>query len=174
MEHLRYPIGKAVKPTTFDSVAIAKHLNTLADFPTAFRAVAESLTPTQLATPYRPGGWTARQVIHHVPDSHINSYVRFRWALTEDEPTIKAYDEVGWAELPDARTAPINLSLQLLDSVHARWVELLRQLTPDDLHRALIHPVGGKMYLYEMVSHYVWHGNHHLAHLELVKLTKGN
>jgi len=168
MDHLRYPIGKAQKPASLNWDDIQVQIGEIAAFPTQFRAVAESLTAEQLATPYRPGGWTARQVIHHVPDSHLNSYIRFRWTMTEDEPTIKAYDEVRWAELPDAQSAPIDLSLNLLDSLHARWVRLLQNMTEADLRRALVHPVGGKMYLYEMVNHYVWHGNHHLEHLKIV------
>lgn len=168
MDHLRYPIGKSEKPTALDWDLLQTQIGEIAALPTQFRTVAESFTAEQLATPYRPGGWTARQVIHHVPDSHVNSYVRFRWALTEDEPTIKAYDEVRWAELPDAQNAPIDISLNLLDSLHTRWVRLLQSMTEADFQRALVHPVGGKMYLYEMVSHYAWHGKHHLGHLKLI------
>lgn len=168
MNHLRFPIGQHQNPTTLNWDLIQTQIGEIAALPTQFRVVAESLTEEQLETPYRPNGWTARQVIHHVPDSHINSYIRFRWALTEDEPTIKAYDEVTWAELPDAKAAPIHLSLNLLDTVHARWVRLLQSMTESDFQRALIHPAGGKMYLYEMVSSYAWHGKHHLGHLKLV------
>ena len=168
MQHLRYPIGQHQAPTHSNWDAVQMHIGEIAALPTQFRRVAESLTVPQLGTPYRPGGWTAQQVIHHVPDSHINSYVRFRWALTETEPTIKAYDEQSWANLPDAQTAPIHLSLNLLDSLHARWVRLLESMTEADFQKTLIHPTGGKMHLYEMVSSYAWHGKHHLAHLQLV------
>lgn len=168
MDHLRYPIGKHQNPTSFDWDRVQMQIGEIAALPTQFRAVAESLSAEQLETPYRPGGWTARQVIHHVPDSHINSYVRFRWAMTEDEPKIKAYDEVNWAKLTDAQSAPINLSLNLLDSLHARWIRLLQNMTESDLKKTLIHPSGGKMYLYEMVSSYAWHGKHHLGHIQIV------
>lgn len=168
MDHLRYPIGKHQNPTHFDWDQVQMQIREMAALPTQFRAIAESLTAKQLETPYRAEGWTARQVIHHVPDSHINSYVRFRWALTEDKPTIKAYDEVRWAKLPDAQFAPIDLSLNLLESLHTRWVYLLQNMTEDDFKRWLIHPAGGKMYLYEMVSSYAWHGKHHLGHLRLI------
>lgn len=123
------------------------------------------LNDQQLDTPYRPGGWTVRQLAHHVPDSHLNSYVRFRLALTEDEPTIKPYYEDRWAELPDARTAPIHTSLALLGSLHERWVLLLRSMAPEQFARTFRHPELGLMTLDKNLALYAWHGQHHVAHI---------
>ena len=124
------------------------------------------LTDHQLDTPYRPGGWTVRQLIHHIADSHLNSYVRFRWALTEDTPVIKAYDEKEWAELPDAQSAPIKYSLNLLKAVHGRWSLLLERMSPDDFEKELSHPEWKyNLSLNDMVQLYHWHGSHHLAHI---------
>ena len=125
-------------------------------------------TETQLATPYRDGGWTTRQVIHHVADSHVNAYVRTRWLLTEDRPTLKAYDEKAWAELPDAALAPIELSLALIDALHARWHALLTSVADAEFSREIVHPDRGPMSLETLVQMYAWHGRHHLAHLQLV------
>ena len=124
------------------------------------------LTSSQLDTPYRPGGWTVRQVVHHVPDSHLNSLVRFKWALTEDRPTIKAYDEKGWAALPDYQVIPIAHSLDLLESLHVRWVGLLRNLSWTQLQREFVHPESGPVSLAETIGAYAWHGQHHLAHIQ--------
>jgi hypothetical protein len=121
------------------------------------------LSQQQLDTPYRPGGWTVRQLVHHVPDSHLNSYMRFRLALTEQEPTIKPYDQALWAELPDSRTAPIEMSLSLLESLHERWVILLRSLTPAEWKRTFRHPELGVVSLERTAALYAWHGRHHVA-----------
>jgi len=131
------------------------------------------LTGAQLDTPYRPGGWTVRQVVHHVPDSHLNSYVRFRWALTEEEPDIKAYHEDRWAELADARTAPVEVSLALLDSLHARWVALLRSLNEQEWKRTFRHPQHGLITLEKNAALYAWHGRHHTAHITRLRERNG-
>ena len=128
-----------------------------------------SMSPAELDTRYRPGGWTARQVVHHLADSHINSYVRFKWALTEDEPVIKAYHEERWAELVDYRATPIVTSLDLLDALHERWSSLLKNLDSDQLDRTFIHPESGRTPLRVNIGIYAWHGRHHLAHIELVR-----
>src|SRR5262245_59851018 len=140
---LRYPIGTFQAPATIGPDVVAEWIGEIAAAPARFRDAVRGLDEKQLDTPYRPDGWTVRQLIHHVPDSHINSYVRFRLALTEDQPTVKPYNEAKWAELPDARTADIQLSLDLLDAVHLRWVALLRSLSPADLARTFYHPEDG-------------------------------
>jgi hypothetical protein len=129
------------------------------------RALVERLSDVQLDTRYRPGGWTVRQVVHHVPDSHMNGYVRMKWALTEDAPAIKVYDEARWAELPDARTAPIAMSLDLLDGLHRRWVALLRAMSDADFERTFVHPKWGAVPIDFALAIYAWHGKHHTAHI---------
>jgi len=131
------------------------------------------LSQEQIDTPYRPGGWTVRQVVHHVPDSHLNSYIRFRLALTEQEPTIKPYDEKRWAELADSRTGPMEVSLALLESLHARWVLLLRALTAADWKRTYRHPELGVVNLERTASLYAWHGRHHVAHITSLRQRMG-
>jgi uncharacterized damage-inducible protein DinB len=125
----------------------------------------KGLTDEQLDTPYRSGGWTVRQVVHHVPDSHLNSYVRFKLALTEDNPTIKPYEEGRWAELSDSNSTPVEVSLTLLESLHDRWVRLLRSLTPEQWKRTFRHPELGEMTLEKTLALYAWHGKHHVAHI---------
>ena len=124
------------------------------------------LTDEQLDTPYRPGGWTIRQVVHHVPDSHVNAYVRFKLTLTEDHPTIKPYDEKGWASLPDVGITPIETNLRFLELLHEKWVELLRSVSREDLSRPFMHPINGITPLDWNLGHYAWHGRHHLAHIK--------
>ena len=161
----RYPIGKFQAPAAITREAIAEWIGEIAATPAHFREAVRGLDDSQLDTPYRPGGWTVRQVIHHVPDSHINSYVRFRLALTEEQPTIKPYDEAKWAELPDARTGAVGPSLDLLDAVHLRWVALLRSLSAADLVRTYNHPESGIARLDATIGSYAWHGRHHAAHI---------
>jgi len=160
MEDLRYPIGKYE-----GKGELRQWIDEIAAAPSQLRAAVKGLSPEQLDTPYRPGGWTVRQVVHHVPDSHLNSYVRFRLALTEHEPTIKPYDQEQWAVLIDARTAPVEVSLALLESLHERWVLLLRSLTPADWKRAFRHPEIGLVTLEWTAGSYAWHGRHHVAHI---------
>jgi uncharacterized damage-inducible protein DinB len=147
-------------------------IESIAAAPENFRAAVTGLNGAQLDTPYRDGGWTVRQVIHHVADSHMNSYVRFRLALTENEPTIKAYDEKLWAELPDARTAPVEISLAMIEALHRRWVLLLKSFGPSDFARTVRHPQHGTMTLDDAVALYEWHGRHHTAHITALRAAR--
>jgi uncharacterized damage-inducible protein DinB len=141
--------------------------------PAQLRAAVEGLNAEQLDTPYRPGGWTVRQVVHHVPDSHLNAYIRFKLALTEDEPAIKTYDEARWAELPDSRSVPIEVSLVLLETLHRRWVSLLRLLPAAAFEKTLRHPDHGLINLNQLLSLYAWHGAHHVAHVTTLRERMG-
>ena len=136
-------------------------------------AAVRGLNVSQLETPYREGGWTVRQVTHHLPDSHMNAYIRWRLALTETEPTIKPYDEAAWANLEDAAHAPVDVSLDLLNSLHDRWVRLLRSLKPEDFARSFRHPDFGVKTLEWMLFLYAWHGRHHTAHITELRKQKG-
>jgi hypothetical protein len=164
---LRYPIGQAVLPdAALDYGSRTAYIAHLATLPDQVRAAVAGLSPTQLDTPYRPQGWTVRQLIHHLPDSHLNSYTRFRLALTEDNPTIRPYDEAAWAELPDVAATPPAVSLALLEALHIRWVRLLRNLTEAQWQRTFYHPQTGRTFtLDQALALYSWHGRHHLAHL---------
>jgi hypothetical protein len=164
-EELRYPIGRFHPPAHVSGEQVRAWIDDIERLPAALRAAVERLTPGQLDTPYRPGGWTVRQVVHHVVDSHLNSFIRFKWALTESRPTIKAYFEDRWAELPDYSDTPIETSLRLLEALHERWVFLLRGLDADDLQREFVHPDSGPVRLDMNVGIYAWHGRHHLAHI---------
>jgi hypothetical protein len=165
-EDLRYPIGQFRYEGEPDQHRREQWIEEIAATPANLRAAVAGLSPQQLDTPYRDKGWTIRQVVHHLPDSHLNAYTRIKLALTEDVPVIKPYEEARWAELPDGRTAPIELSLNLLESLHHRWVLLLRQLTPADLRRRFIHPQHGRpIELQETLALYAWHGQHHVAHI---------
>jgi DinB superfamily len=170
---LRYPIGQFQDAGPFTDEQRQRLIDQLAAAPTKLRAAVEGLSAQQLETPYRPGGWTVRQVVHHLPDSHLNSYIRFRLALTEDEPTIKPYYENRWAELDDARHAPIDLSVALFEALHRRWVLLLRSLRPQDLARTFIHPELGVVDLEKNLSLYAWHGRHHVAHITSLRERMG-
>lgn len=172
---LRYPIGRFELPAQLTTPERSALIDTIAATPAALRVAVRGLSDTQLDTPYRPGGWTVRQVVHHVPDSHLNSYVRFRLALTEEQPTIKPYDEARWAELPDAKGPLVAESLALLEALHARWVSLLRAMTPAEFARTLVHPErpGAPMSLDTMVALYAWHGRHHVAHITALRERMG-
>lgn len=170
---LRYPIGKFTPPATSTADDRGRRIDEIAGLPGALRAAVGGLSPEQLDTPYRPGGWTVRQVVHHVPDSHINAYVRFRLALTEREPTIRPYEEARWAELEDARTLPPDVSLALLDALHDRWVTLLRALPDDAWPRTLNHPESGMHDLDWLLALYAWHGRHHVAHVTALRERMG-
>ena len=173
-EDLRYPIGRFQLDGRADQRRRERWIGEIASAPAHLRVAVDGLSSEQLDTPYRPQGWTVRQVVHHLPDSHLNAYVRIKLALTEDEPTIKPYEEARWAELPDGRTAPIEISLNLLDSLHQRWVLLLRQLTPSDFERRFRHPEHGRsLGLDEIVAMYAWHGRHHVAHITALRARMG-
>lgn len=169
MTDLRYPIGKFEFPEVVTQADREKCLREIEETPLRMREAVHGLVEEELETPYREGGWTARQVVHHIVDSHINSYVRFRLALTEDEPVIKPYLEGRWAELPDARSAPVELSLAMLESLHARWMLLLRSMGPADWARPFRHPERGLMTLERNLALYAWHGKHHVAHVMSVR-----
>ena len=171
---LRYPVGKFDFDAPVNEADYPKLIAAIAETPVALRSAVAGLTRDQLETRYRPGGWTVKQVVHHVPDSHLNAYTRFKLALTENEPTIKPYDEAAWAELADSRKVPIEVSLDLLDALHLRWVALLRSLDSDDLNRGLRHPEHDRVLtLKQMLGLYAWHGRHHVAHITSLKKREG-
>ncbi|WP_223649124.1 YfiT family bacillithiol transferase [Hymenobacter psoromatis] len=167
LDPLRYPVGRPVLPTApLTPAERASYLRQLAELPAQLTAAARQVGGERLQLPYRPGGWTGRQVIHHVADTHLNLYSRFRLALTEDNPTVRPFDEAAWAELPDVAITPIEVSLSLLSSLHTRWVSLLQQLTPDQWQRTFYHPrYDTTLTLDQALVQYAWHGQHHLAHL---------
>ena len=161
----RFPVGRFSYDGPLSDEQRKKLLDDVAQTPAKLRAAVNGLSDSQLDTPYRDGGWTVRQVVHHVPDSHMNAYVRFKMALTEDSPTIKTYEEARWAELPDTKATPLEVSLVLLDTLHDRWVRLLRSLTPEQWNRTYRHPELGPMTLDKVLALYAWHGPHHVAHI---------
>ena len=170
MEHLRYPVGRWEKPSGFDKNRIAEQVKIISDFPAKLKEKTNSFSTRDLEKTYRPGGWTATQVINHCADSHMNAFVRFKLALTEEKPTIKPYAEAKWAELADAKTFPVAVSIQLIESLHARWAALLNSMDDAQWNAGFIHPEhGGELKLYETVSLYAWHCEHHYSHLELIK-----
>ena len=173
MSDLRYPLGKFSYDGPLTDAQRQEALDNIAQTPAKLRAAVKGLSDVQLETPYRPGGWSVRQVVHHVPDSHLNSYVRFKLALTEQEPTIKPYAEDRWAELADTKATPIEVSLTLLDSLHERWVRLLGSLSPADWKRTFRHPELGPMTLEKNLALYAWHGRHHVAHITSLRVREG-
>ena len=174
LESLRYPIGKFQRPDIISQDHIRSWILQLEELPERIQSLTAKLTEAQLTTPYRPGGWTVRQLIHHIADSHHNSYIRFKWALTEESPVIKPYFEKEWANLFDSRSAPIQLSLDHLKAVHAKLVYLLKGLSVEDLKRTFIHPDDQQSTtLEENIGRYAWHGNHHFAHIEGLLVRKG-
>jgi uncharacterized damage-inducible protein DinB len=168
----RYPVGR-FRRAEADITDHDASLAVLAALPENLRAAIEGLSTAQLDTPYRDGGWTVRQLVHHLADSHMNAYIRIRLALTEDWPIIKPYDEKLWAELPDALTAPPDLSLRLLDALHYRWVLLLRSLSEDQWQRGYNHPENGRQSIAEAVALYAWHCRHHTAHITELRKRMG-
>ncbi|MEP6643124.1 MAG: YfiT family bacillithiol transferase [Acidobacteriaceae bacterium] len=161
----RFPIGKFEYEGPPGEDQRRKFIDDIEKTPSALRSAVRGLSPEQIETPYRDGGWTVRQVVHHVPESHMNAYVRFKLALTEDEPTIKPYKENLWAETAEIKSTPLETSLALLDSLHSRWVQLLRSLTPADWARTFRHPEMGLVPLEKSLGLYAWHGRHHVAHI---------
>ena len=172
-EHLQFPIGKFVEDRSVTPDKRKAWIAQIAAAPAALRAAVAGLSDRQLDTPYRPGGWTVRQVLHHVPDSHMNAYCRYKFALTETNPTIKPYDEAAWAKIADTRGTPPDVSLALLEALHRRWVVLLESLTPDDFARPLQHPEKGAITLDWMLQLYAWHGRHHAAHVTELRKREG-
>ena len=173
MSDPRYPIGRFQDPPTYDRAVRAAFLDEIEEAPARLRQAAYGLTPAQLDTPYRDDGWTVRQVVHHVADSHMNSFLRFKLALTEAEPTIKPYDEKAWAALPDSASADPELSLDLLALLHRRWLILLRSMTEEAFARTFRHPERGLMTLDRNVALYAWHGRHHTAHVTALRERMG-
>jgi hypothetical protein len=174
MTDVRYPVGKFEPKTTLTPDERRKALDVIAAVPQKMRDAVRGLSEAQLDTPYRDGGWTVRQVVHHVPDSHMNAYIRTKNALTEDSPTIKPYDETKCAELADSFETPIETSLQLLDSLHKRWDVLLRSLKDDDFKRTFRHPEHqGVLTLDWLLVMYAWHGRHHVAHITSLRERNG-
>lgn len=173
MTDLRYPIGNFQPQQSITDQQRSELIQQIADAPARVRAAVKGLHEDQLSTPYRDGGWTVRQVVHHLPDSHLNAYVRFKLAMTEDGPMVKTYHENLWAELHDARTADIALSLSLLDSLHARWVIFMNSLPSTEFGRTYTHPDYGSVKLDYLVQLYAWHGRHHAAHITSLRERKG-
>ncbi len=165
----RYPIGKFECPQVVTRVHIERWIKDIEELPEKLTHLVSNFDTTQLETSYRDQGWTARQLIHHIHDSHHNGYIRFKWAMTEETPVIKAYNEKLWAELFDTKSAPIDLSLNLISALHAKWTYFLKGLSQEDLKKKFIHPEGNTpISLGEDIGIYAWHGNHHLAHLALI------
>ena len=174
MDSLKYPIGKFEKPTNIGQELIAQWILDIETFPKLLRGLIEGLAVEELNWKYRPDGWSIKQVVHHCSDSHLNSIIRFKWTLTEDTPTIKAYFEDRWAELPDSQDDDLTLSLNLIDSLHSKWVRILRSLTDNQLERTFFHPESQRhIGLKENIGIYAWHCNHHLAHIEQALAAKG-
>jgi uncharacterized damage-inducible protein DinB len=173
MSDPRFPIGKFSYQGPPTPEQKRQFLDEIEQAPARLRAAVAGLSDQQLETPYRDGGWTVRQLVHHVPDSHLNSYIRFKLALTEDSPTIKPYMENLWAELPEAKSAPIEVSLTLLENLHGRWMLLLRSLKPEDWKKTFRHPELGAMDLEKNLALYAWHGKHHVAHVTSLRERMG-
>lgn len=169
----RYPIGKYEPPATIDAALTNEWISAIEALPVELARAVDGLDDARLATPYRDGGWTVRQVVHHIADSHVNGYIRCKLAATEDGPTIKPYEEGEWAALVDAREAPIALSLQLLTPLHARWTLFLRSLNDVQFERLLVHPVTGVSSLRKVCGLYAWHGRHHTAHIVALRERMG-
>ena len=173
MSDPRYPIGPFVPPSTLTPDSRAQAIQAIAQTPAQLRLAVRGLSEAQLGTPYRDGGWTVRQVVHHVTDSHVNAYVRLKLALTEPTPTIKPYDESLWAKLADSEAVPIDVSLQLLEALHTRFVSLLESMTDADYSREYHHPETGRHDLNYLLAMYAWHGKHHTAHITSLRQQKG-
>lgn len=175
MNELSYPIGSfSLREVTVAPEERAGLITAIAELPAQFRSAVQGLSEAQFDTPYRPGGWTVRQVVHHVPDSHLNAYVRFKLALTEENPTIKPYEEARWAELPDTAGTQVGVSLVLLEALHRRWVVLLKSMTAEQWGRTYLHPdYQSSFRLDAILAMYAWHGKHHTAHITRLRERMG-
>lgn len=174
MENLKYPIGRFQLGKSYSMDETKSQIQTISALPSKLFNIVNSLNETQLETPYRPDGWTIRQTVHHIADSHLNAFARFKLALTEDNPTIKPYEEHLWAELADGKTAPVDWSLQLLKYVHLRWIMLLNSLTEAHFQRTYLHPETKRVFpLQEVVALYAWHSEHHYAHIHNLCIREG-
>lgn len=173
MEHLKFPLGKVEIPDEITNQHISNWIADIEQFPTKIQHLVQHLSEEQLDTPYRDGGWTVRQTVHHCGDSHVNSYIRFKWTLTENKPTIKAYFEDRWAEIFDTKEGPIELALNFIHALHAKWVYLLKGLSEEELNKTFIHPESGDtVSLKQNIAIYAWHCNHHYAHIENLLIRK--
>jgi hypothetical protein len=172
-QDLRYPIGRLNFESEINADMISSYIQDLEEAPANLRNAVEGLSEAQLDSPYRPGGWTIRQVVHHLPDSHLNSYVRFKLALTEDNPVIKTYDEKKWADLADTFNTDIFVSVELLTNLHSRWVNLLKSLCRDDFKKTFRHPELGLISLEKTLAIYAWHSKHHIAHIVSLRKRMG-
>jgi uncharacterized damage-inducible protein DinB len=171
---LRYPIGKWQRPTAALTPDDRRELiDQIAEAPIRLRSAVKGLSPERLAAPYRPDGWTIRQVVHHLADSHMNAYTRFKLAVTEEEPALKPYDEARWAELSDAKKGPLEPSLEIIENLHQRWALFLRALSPGEWARKGRHPEWGPISCEELLSQYAWHGRHHIAHITSLRERNG-
>lgn len=172
-DDLRYPVGTWTWPGSVTAEEREQYICDIEELPTKLRDAVAGLDPKHLDTPYREGGWSVRQIVHHIPESHMNSYIRFKLALTEDNPTVKPYDEAAWGKLPDASTAPIGLSLALTDALHQRWALVLRAMTDRDFQRTYHHPENGTHKLDAILGMYAWHGRHHAAQIAATRKRMG-
>lgn len=168
----RYPIGKPTLPAVVDTGDLKSAIRDLAELPELLRNALDGLEEVELATPYREGGWTVRQLVHHLADSHMNAFLRVRLALTEERPSIAAYDEKAWAKLHDSTSAPVEWSLELVESLHARWVMMLQALAEADWKRAFVHPERGPQTVEQATLLYAWHSRHHVAHITHLRAAK--
>ncbi len=173
-DDLRYPTGKFTPETEpLGAEARAALIDRIAEVPALLEGALDGLTDEQLDTPYRDGGWSPRQLTHHIADSHLNSFVRFKLAVTEDNPTICTYEQEPWAETPDVREVPVAASLAIVKGLHERWAHLLRSLRPDDFGRTVRHPEHGRIDLDFLLQLYAWHGHHHVAHIQGLRARRG-
>jgi uncharacterized damage-inducible protein DinB len=173
LNDLRYPVGRFDLKQDVPRERRAALIDSIAAAPARMREAVRGLNDEQLDTPYREGGWTVRQVVHHVPDSHMNAFIRFKLALTEDNPTIKPYEEAEWAKLSDVRDTPVETSLRLYESLQERWVVLLRNMTDEEFTRTFQHPELGQVRLDRILAMYEWHGRHHVGHITSLRQRTG-
>jgi len=174
LEALKYPIGKFENPMDISSEDIKKWITDISELPEKLNKTVRPLSKEQLDTPYRPDGWTLKQLVHHIADSHMSALLRFKWALTEDEPTIKAYDEKAFANLYDSKLVPVETSLDFINALHGKWVILMENMSVSDFEKTFVHPQSGSRFkLKEILSHYSWHTRHHFAHVDNLKKRKG-